>query len=63
MLYVFGVFFWFVFGFVWYCLGTVQLLFCLMVGLVRCGGLGLAAGGFFLVLGRCFWYALVLLLV
>ena len=26
---MFGVFFWFLFGFVWYCLGTVQLLFCL----------------------------------
>ena len=29
MLWVFGVFLWFLFGWVWYWLGTVQLLFCL----------------------------------
>jgi hypothetical protein len=29
LLFGFGLFFWFVFCSVWYCLGTVQLLFCL----------------------------------
>ena len=54
MLWVFGVFFWFLFGCVWYCVGTVQLLFCLRVVSVGCGWLWLAARGFPCV-GVVFW--------
>jgi hypothetical protein len=62
LLWVFGVFFWFLFNCVWYCIGTVQPLFCLRVVSVGFGGWGWGEG-VFLVLGWCFGYAFVPLLV